>query len=65
MGDGFVVMGMDVMGWYVGCGWGLRGGGSCRDEGMVLYGGVGCGVVRETPTELTHGHVIIRGVRRT
>ena len=65
MGDGFVVMGMDIMGGDVGCGWGLRGGGSCRDEGMVSHEGVGCGVVRETPTELTRGHVIIRRVRRT
>ena len=36
MGDGVVVMGMDIMGWDVGCGWGLRGGGSRRNDRMIL-----------------------------
>ena len=50
MGDGVVVMGMDIMGWDVGCGWGLRGGGSSRDERVI---------------ELTRGDTVIRGVGRT
>ena len=63
-GHGVMVMGMDIMGWDVGCGWGLRGGGSCRDEGMILERGFKPGVTKETPIKLTSSHVIIRGVGR-
>ena len=35
-GHGVMVMGMDIMGWDVGCDWGLRGGGSRRNERMIL-----------------------------
>ena len=58
-------MGMDIMGWDVGCGWGLRGGGNRRNERMVSKGGFKYGVTEKTPIELTSRHVIIRGVRRT
>ena len=63
-GHGVMIIGMDIMGWDVGCGWELRGGGTCSCR-MVFKRGVNNGMTEKTPIELTGRHVTIRGVRRS